>query len=95
MCQRVNTTDRHFLLKGGTATVAGTFCQALLTSAWESAEAITFCCQALFMKLFKVPGKVRKQIYSLLPGTFYENIKSAWPSAEENYTLLPGQVHKY
>ena len=95
MCQRVSTTDRHFLSKGGTATVAGTFCQALLTSAWESAEAITFCCQALFMKLFKVPGKVRKQIYSLLPGTFYENIKSAWPSAEENYTLLPGQVHKY
>ena len=35
MCQRVSTADRHFFLlkggtvAGGTATVAGTFCQAL------------------------------------------------------------------
>ena len=51
---------------------------------------ITLFCQALFMKILKVPGKLRKQITLCCQALFYENIKSAWQSAEANYTLLPG-----
>ena len=60
---------------GGTATVAG---------------GRYIFCQALFMKILKVPGKLRKQITLCCQALFYENIKSAWQSAEANYTLLPG-----
>ena len=60
---------------GGTATVAG-------------GRYIFW--QALFMKILKVPGKLRKQITLCCQALFYENIKSAWQSAEANYTLLPG-----
>ena len=69
---------RHFLLK-------------YLTSAWESAEANYILLPGtFFMKIFKVPGKVRKQITLCCQALFYENIKSAWQSAEANYILLPG-----
>ena len=78
MCQRVSTADRHFfLLKGGTATVAGTFCQAL------------------FAKIFnKCLGKCGSKLHFVARHFFYENIQSAWQSAEENYTVLPGQVQR-
>ena len=59
-----------------------------------SAEIRYNFCQALFMKILKVPGKVRKHRTPLLPGTFYENIKSAWEIKEVKSTFLPGTFYE-
>ena len=39
------------------------------------------------MKILKVPDKLRKQITLFARHFFNENIKSAWQSAEANYTF--------
>ena len=50
----------------------------------------TFLPGTFFMKILKVPGKVRKQITLFCQALFYENFKSARQSAEANYTFLAG-----
>ena len=40
------------------------------------------------------PALNRVKRWHCCQALFYDNIKSAWQSAEENYTLLPGQVQK-
>ena len=54
-------------MAGGTATVAGTFCQALFVKIFNKClgkcgSKLDFVARHFFMKIFEGPGKVQKKI---------------------------------